>query len=171
MALPLRKGLVDISALGVKELSRALAEMHPRLQRKVARQALKKSAKRVKPLLVQAVSGIPVKIETGNLLMGMAQAPIVPMKRSRTGLGFIIPAPTREQLGISPSDKWYYPWALEYGAPARSRGGPLPAFAWIRGTVNRAMPSEQRQMRIDIGKGIQREWKRGRHWVTTGKKA
>jgi hypothetical protein len=161
-----RAAMVDISVLGDKELSKALANIHGRLQRKIARQALRKSAKRTKGPLVQAISGSPVGIETGELVTAMNRQKVLPGKRSRASISALMQMPSREELNIKSGEAYWPAAVLEYGS---AKLGIRP-LAWVRATINRIMPREQRQMRTDIGKGIQREWKKGKHWITTGKK-
>lgn len=155
------KPLVDISIFGDKALARDLARFEPRVQKKVVRPALRRSAKRVLPYIVQAVSGTPIQPRRGFLLAGMASAQIKALKRSRTVMGAGVVMPTREQLGISPDDKFYWPFALEFGY-TRTKRAPVTVqpFRYMRGTVDQRAPAEHTLLRADIGKGIEREAKR-----------
>jgi hypothetical protein len=162
------KPVFDISILGDKALEARLAAMHPRLQRKVGRAALRKSAQRTRQPLVQAVSGSELGIVTGQLLTVMASAMSrkpLPGKRSRLSISFLVPMPTREDLGLSPKEA-LWPKVLEYGSVKSG----FPPHPWIRNTINRMLPREQKQIGRDIGKGIEREWKKGAKFVATGKK-
>ena len=155
------KPVIDISILGDKELSRALSRLPDRIQRKVVRQSLRKSAKRANTYIGQNISGIPVSPDTGTWLMTQSAQKPQPGKRSRTGVRIELPYPTREELGISPTDKWFWPSALEYGT-TKSRGGrgPLPAFAPVRRAINENTAKEHQLMGTEIGRGIEREARR-----------
>jgi hypothetical protein len=153
------KPFVDISILGLESVSRALDRLPDKVQRRVVRPAIRKATKKNQTEIVQSLSGIPVKPDTGRYLTAMADPRAMRMIKSRTGLiGYVILMPTRDQLGI-PQDTadrkyGYYPFVLEYGS-AR-----LPARAPIRSTVNRRENADKVDMGMDIIKGIERQWRR-----------
>ncbi len=153
--------VIDISILGDKALERSLSQLHDRIQRKVVRQALRKSMKRANGYVVQNLSGIPVSPDTGRWLMAQsAQKPVVD-GRSRTRIRLGIPYPTKEQLGIPAKDKFFWPNAIEYGTTKTRQGrGPLPAFAPVRRAINENTAKEHRLIGNEIGKGIEREARR-----------
>ncbi len=155
------KPVIDISLVGNKVLIEALGGLHDRIQRKVVRQAMRKSAKRLNVAIVQNLSGIPVAPDSGRWLMAQSAQKPVPGRRSRTGITIGIPMPLREELGIPARDKWYYPTAIEYGT-TKTRGGrgPLPAFAPMRRAVNENTDREHQAIGTEIGKGIEREARR-----------
>lgn len=155
------KPVIDISFLGGKALERALSQLPDRIQRKVVRQSLRKSAKRVNTYIVQHLSGIPVSPDTGRWLIAQSAQKPKSGKRSRRGVRIELPYPTREELGIAAGDKYFYPAAIEYGTQKTRQGrGPLPAFAPIRRAVNENTEKEHRLMGAEIGKGIEREARR-----------
>lgn len=156
--------VIDISILGDKALERSLSQLHDRIQRKVVRQAMRKSMKRANGYVVQNLSGIPVSPDTGRWLMAQSgQKPVVD-GRSRTKIRLGVPYPTREQLGIPAGDKYFYPSAIEYGTvksgSTRKGRGPLPAFAPVRRAINENTAKEHRLIGNEIGKGIEREARR-----------
>ena len=161
------KPVFDISVLGDKQLEKALAALHPRLQKKVGRQAIKASAKRAK---AKAIAFIPV--DTGRYRAAMEASPVKSLGRSRVFIGWGPDLPERHLLGLSTKNKdpetgkriGYYPAFVEYGTRT------MRAQAPIRRATNMIMKTEQRQIGVDIGKGIKREWKKGKHWIKTGKK-
>ncbi len=155
------KPIIDISLVGNKVLISALGKLGDRIQRKVVRQAMRKSAKRLNVAIIQNLSGIPVAPDSGRWLVAQSAQKPVPGRRSRTGIVIGIPLPTKEMLGIPAKDKWYYPTAIEYGT-TKSRGGrgPLPAFAPMRRAVNENTAKEHQRMGTEIGKGIEREARR-----------
>lgn len=153
--------VIDISLLGNKELERALSQLPDRIQRKVVRQSLRKSAKRVNTYVVRNLSGIPVSPDSGKWLAAQAAQKPKAAKRSRRGVRIEVGYPTREELGVPAKAKYFYPTAVEYGTHKTRKGrGPLPAFAPVRRAVNENTDKEHRLMAAEIGKGIEREARR-----------
>lgn len=143
-------GLVDISVLGDKELEKRLRRLEGKTQRKVVRQALRKSAKRIKTHVDTNLSGLKVNVLTGALREAFRNTPI----KGATRRGVIrvgIPFPERELLGIAPSDPHYYPTAVEYGH------GNVPPHPYLRPAVDEHKALEFTVIGRDIGKGIERE--------------
>ncbi len=157
------QAMVDIKMLGDKALIRTLQQFGPKVQRTIVRAELKKSAKRIRIALIQAFSGHPVGVDTGKLLVGMAQSPIRPLAqywgRGTNRIGFGIKMPERDQLGIDPKDPYYYPAVLEYGGTKKD-GTHIPAKRPIRDTVNRMEPREKALIIMGMKKGMERTWKR-----------
>lgn len=152
------KPVVDISLVGSDILIRQLASFEPRIARKVVRQTLRKSVKRLKVHIVQHLSGYPVAPETGRYLTAMAGAQPKALPRKRHVIAQAIAMPTRAELGISPQEKGYYPFSLEYGYTREARAPVVvPPFAPIRRAVNDNTDAEHRLMGRDIGKGVERE--------------
>ncbi len=150
--------VIDISILGDKALERGLSQLHGRIQRKVVRQSLRKSAKRLNAAIVQNLSGIPVAPDSGRWLTAQKAQKPISGKRSRRGVRIEVGYPSREALGIAAKDKYYYPAAIEYGTTKTRKGrGPLPAFAPIRRAVNEHTKTEHRLIGLEIGQGIERE--------------
>ncbi|KKN27514.1 hypothetical protein LCGC14_0863980 [marine sediment metagenome] len=153
--------VIDISILGDKALERALSQLPDRIQRKVVRQSLHKSAKRVNGYLIRNLSGIPVAPDSGKWLAAQTAQKPKSGKRSRRGVRIELGFPTREELGIPAGDKYFYPAAIEYGTHKTRQGrGPLPAFAPVRRAVNENTDKEHRLMGTEIGQGIEREARR-----------
>ncbi len=152
------KPVIDISLVGSKVLIEALGRLGDRLQRKVVRQAMRKSAKRLNIAIIQNLSGIPVAPDSGRWLMAQSAQKPQSGKRSRTGIRIELPYPTRDELGIDAKDKWFRPMAIEYGTTKNRQGrGPLPAFAPVRRAVNENTAKEHSIMATEIGRGIERE--------------
>lgn len=144
--------------MGSDILIRQLASFEPRIARKVVRQALRKSVRRLQGHIVQHLSGYPVAPETGRYLTAMAGAKPKALPRKRYVIAQAIAVPERSQLGIDPGYEWYYPFSLEYGYTREARAPvTVPPFAPIRRAVNDNTDAEHRFMGRDIGKGVERE--------------
>lgn len=149
---------ITIEIFGDKQLSRLLMELPHANRRFALRPALLQSTKRIKTAIVQHLSGIPVKPQTGRYLLAMAgQRPA--LIRAKTGLvGYVLKMPQRAELGIDQKDPWYYPAVLEYGSPLDYAR--YPAFAPIRKAVNANEASERARIAADVRVGIKRQWGR-----------
>jgi len=145
--------MFDISFIGDKELQRKLHELEYGAQAKAVRPALRKSAKRLK---AEVIRRIPVG--SGNYLKVWKRTKIRKgaAKRGLTRLGIV--APTREELGISPNDQWFWPYALEYGHT--SRGIRVFARPHMRPAVDENKASELRRIGSDIGTEIEKIFKK-----------
>ena len=153
--------VVDIRLIGDKRLIRALKKLPGVAQKKAVRPGLRRSAKRLKAHVVTNLSGDPVGIESGRWVAATIATPIRAMKRSRVALGVGFAMPTREELGIDPKDKWYYPAAVEYGTTERAGGrGSVPELRPIRSAVDDHRAQELATIGRDIGTGIEREWRK-----------
>jgi len=140
---------VDIELLGDRRLSRKLARLPVALQRKIARNALRGSARRLKTHVVANLSGEPIRVRTGVTRAAFRGARIKSM--TRRGVIRIGPQlPTREALHIEPDDEYYYPNWLEY-----------KHASFIRSAVDQHEDEEKRQIARDIRAGIIREARRG----------
>jgi len=146
---------VDIRMLGDKRLSRALAKLPAVAQKRVVRKALRKSAKRQVGYVVALAPE-----DTGALKRGFRTAKVRSLRRWRHIMGMGLYAPYRDTLGIGPDDKWYYPFALEYGTKERKGRGRIAAMRFIRDAVDRHVETEHRFLSSEIGHGIQAEWLR-----------
>ena len=165
--------VIDIRLIGDKALIRNLAKTADASQRRIVRGAMKRGAQRVQGRIVQSVSGQPIGIDTGALLTAFAGVRLIPLgrvsqTRTRT-IGTGIPLPTREDLSIDARDKWYYPVALEYGTKERvhrrflrkpRRLGAIKETRFIRNAVDDYRQQELATIGRDIGKGIEREWRK-----------
>lgn len=147
---------VDISVLGDKEVARALAKLPDKYEGKAVRPALRGSAKRLKVNVAQAYSGIIIGVRTGRTLAGFIAHKVKALPRQSGWMGAAFDFPTREELGISPDDKWFYPAVLEYGSPDDPER--YPAYAPIRRTVNANEGRELGTITRDIATGVERQW-------------
>ncbi len=149
------RAAIDISLAGDKELLKQLANLgKPSTQKKAVRPALRKSAKRIKPRVLANLSGSPVSPKTGRLLAAMAAEKIHALTRSRGIIGAGFDLPNRESLGIDPSDKYFYPFAVEYGHVRGAGKSAAPPHPFIRPAVDDNREQELNLIAADIGKGI-----------------
>ena len=149
---------IDISVLGDRELARALAKLPDKYEGKAVRPALRASAKRLKLLVIQAFSGVPIGVRTGRTLTAVIGQKVHAIPRKTGWIGAAFDWPTREELGIDPESDSFYPWALEYGSPDNPER--YPAYAPIRSTVNRVQAKEMGTIGRKIATGIERQWAR-----------
>jgi Arc/MetJ family transcription regulator len=113
---------VDINVLGDEALARKLRKLPLKSQKKAVRPALRASAKRVKKYVIDNISGSPLAVVTGSYREAWRRSKVRVGKQRRGRIAVGIVYPTRSELDISPGDKYYYPFALEYGRSARGRG-------------------------------------------------
>ena len=149
--------IIDISILGDKELERKLAKRTTAAsQKRAVRPSLRNSAKRLKGHVVANLSGRVVKPRSGRWLAAAIATKIKAIKRRRGWMGMGWAMPTREALGIDPTNPYYYPFAVEYGHPAPGREH-ASAKAPIRQAVNSHAQEELVRIGKMIGKGIEKE--------------
>ena len=139
---------VDISLLGGKELQRTFRELPLKLQKSIVRKA---NTKAMKPILASVRSRTPVL--TGNLRRGI-KSRAMKVRRRGSVIGRILLLPTRADLGISPSDKYYYPAAVEYGHDA------VTGVNFLRGGFDAAEGEAFEILKREIVAGIEREAKK-----------
>lgn len=139
--------IVDIGVLGDKALERKLARLPGTVQKKVVRQAMRKSAKRVHAKLLSKVNGFPVGVVTGQYKAAVAKAKPRAGKRSRSLIQMVIPRPAEAEDAITQG-------ALEYG---RSN---MAARPHVRPAVDEDIAANRAQIARDIAAGIVREAKR-----------
>ncbi len=141
----------DISVVGDKRLQRRMRGLTPKIQGKVLRPALRKTAK---------VALAPIKAaaprRTGALAKGL-KVRAVKGKRSRGGrrVGVGIHTPPRDKLGISPDDPYYYPAAIELGTEK------LAGTAFMRGPFRSLRDRMLRVLRVELWRGIKKQVKGG----------
>jgi len=149
--------MFDLKMIGDKELSRKLAHLAEKGQRKVVGKAMRNSGKRVKNEVLIAMSGKILKERTGRLVNALEAMKLKTRSLRSKGLYIVgLPLPTRESLDIPSKHKWYYPAALEYGSAKRN----IPVFAPFRRTVDARKDSELNQIGKDVGRGLEREAKK-----------
>lgn len=141
---------VGIELTGDKAAIAMLAAIEGKVQKKLVRQALKKSSKRLKKEVERRIATIPL-VDTGQYLRAVQGAKLRAGKRSRKRIVMGIEKPTRAELGISPDDKAYYPNALEYGTPT------APAKPHWRPAVDENAKAEFKAIGEDLRRGIERE--------------
>lgn len=110
--------MIDIRLLGAKDLQRKLNRLELKTGKKIVRRALRKGGR---PVLATAIAGCPVK--TGRLKKSLV---LKARKPHRGYFGVEVRTGTREELGIAPDDKSFYPASVEYGH------GNVPAHPYLR---------------------------------------
>lgn len=152
---------LHITVEGDRAVMKLFESLEPTVKKKVIRPELRKAAKRANKRLVHNLSGAVVKPHTGRWLAAQTGVKPKAIKRSRKGIGVVIGFPEREELGIAPDDKWFYPAAVEHGTEKDRQGrGPLPAFAPIRKAVDDHAAEETRIISAGIRAGTIREAKK-----------
>ena len=150
---------IDISIFGNKELERALAQFEPKVQKRVVRRVLRRSAERIKLAVMLNWSGRVVQEDTGKTVDAIEAKSIKFERGGRFGLRAVWYLPRRDELGIPEWPyEWYYPFAVEYGYTRTARAPvTVPPKPPIRRAVNDNMEREHARMERDLGKGIERE--------------
>lgn len=143
-----------LRVLGLKETQLAFVRLPNTVQFKIARTMTARSAKRVQPFVLLALSGDIVNEKTGTLVNAIERQK-APVRRSRGGsaiAGFTLP--TRAELGIPryPADKAYYPAVLEYGGPGHQ------VFAPWRKTADKRATFEHAAMATEVATRVPREF-------------
>lgn len=107
---------LDLSVLGDKELDARLDALERGAAMKAVRPGLRAAMKAILPVILALVP-----VDTGKLRGGKWKIRAARRKRGRVGVAIL--SPTRQDLGILPTDPYYYPAAPELGLegrPARS---------------------------------------------------
>ncbi len=112
---------IDLSLIGDKELRKAFKKMPLTFRRRILRKAFKEVAA---DILQDARSLVPVSADDQRKRGGMHlrdTLKIENLKRTKgKKIGVIVVTGTREELGIDPEDKYYYPAAIELGTDKTS---------------------------------------------------
>ena len=148
----------DIAMVGDKALKAAFEALPGDLQKRVGRAALRKSAERAKVAVLLNLSGRKVDEQTGRLVNAFENTSVKTQRRGPVILA-ALPLPTRDKLNIPPTDKTYYPTAVEYGHKLVRGGkavGRVPAHPYMRPAVDENRERELRLIGRDIGKGIEK---------------
>lgn len=136
------KGLkVDLTFLGDDELAKDMAQLEPKIQRKVLRQAFRAEAKEIAKI---AKSLVPV--ETGELKKSIK---VRAMKRSRVRVGYVVMA----GIGIDP-DKRNKAMAVEFGTKDRA------ATPYLRPAHDQRKDRALKNIADELGKRIDKEMKK-----------
>lgn len=102
---------------GLDELIRRFDRMEDRQRRKALRRPMRATMKQVKANTVANVNWGKVGVDSGNLLDAVKAQKIRVLTNKKGVRVEGVPLPTRAELGIDPTDKHFYPAALEYGTP------------------------------------------------------
>ncbi len=141
--------IIDISMLGDKALTKKLGLLPGRLQKKVLRKSMRDAAKPILKDIRQAISAIRVTgFHTDPLRKGMK---LRSLKRSRSRIGVMIMAPTRDVLGIPSDADYYYPAHIELGT-LNNESQPF-----MREPFNDKRATTLNTIKRDVGRGIIRE--------------
>lgn len=147
------RSMFNLEVLGDKELDRILAKLPDKVQARAIAPALRASNKRFQTVAVQKLSGFPVQPQTGRLLIAMAGQQIAKVKmRRELGVKFGLKFPEREQLGIDPKDKYFYPAAVEYGHIKGKGKAAAPPRSYLRAAVDENLGTERQKIAQDIKK-------------------
>jgi hypothetical protein len=138
-----------IRGFGFEESEKKLHRLQEKVQKKIVSGALRKEARRAKQRIAENIKRLNL-IDSGMLLAGYEAAPI--KSQGKPGLIRVgVVNPTREALGIDPDDKYYYPYAVEFGHAGAD------AKPFIRPAIDNHKRESYRQIGGDIGKSIERE--------------
>src|SRR5512139_447967 len=142
----------DISMLGSKELSAALAQLPEKLERRVLSRALRQAGK-----FYQTLAAARAPRDRGKLATSFK---VRALKRRKGRVGVMIQTGTRAQLGIDPKQRGFYPAHLEFGHRDRAgvhhaanpfmrsslRTGQNAIFAILRTELDNGIEAEMRKM-------------------------
>lgn len=153
---------VNLSMVGGRELEQALIKLgEPKHQKLAVRQALKKSAERLKAASIRNYSEM-VDEKTGKLGDALLSAKVkaVRYKSERGVFGQAYVLPARAEIGIGGEDPDYYPAFVEYGhGPPGSKGSKMktvPPKPFIRKAVEDNKDAELSQIGREIGQNIEK---------------
>ncbi|MDZ7809200.1 MAG: hypothetical protein U5L11_02475 [Arhodomonas sp.] len=144
----------DVSLLGDKALAKQLEQLQRKDARRIIGQELRKSAGRTRTRVVANLSGYPVAVDTGVTRQAFRKAKIKSARARRGNIRLGIVLPERSELGISPTDKFYYPTAIEYGY------NNVPARPFMRPAVDDHAEEEFRLIGAGIAAKITALWGR-----------
>ncbi len=125
---------IDISMLGDKELSKAFKKLPEKMQKKALLDATKDVAGIVamsaKLKIPSQPEGPKQKRRPGSMhLKDTLKVVKIKGKQGRYQIGWNVVTGTREELGIDPKAKYYYPAAVELGSKNR------PPHSFLRSTI------------------------------------
>lgn len=141
--------MIDIRLLGSKKLQRKLDKLHSTVAGRVVRESIKDAMDPVRKL---AQRRAPVK--SGRLRRSIRIASF--RGRRNSGLiGAVVRTGTRRQLKIDPTDKYYYPSALEYGTEH------IRARSFMRSSLATKKAEVLNSVRINLRRNIEKAGKSG----------
>lgn len=146
--------LFDISMTGDKALGEMFGKLPEKMQKKVARKAMKNAAEQIRTRLLINLSGRVLQEQTGELVSAFETAKVT-TRLNKDGVVSGVKLPERSKLGISAGEKWYYPMALEYGGVRN--GKRFSAHPFMRPAIDEQRDRLLRQIGKDIRVGITRE--------------
>lgn len=129
-------GGVSIKLTGDKELQRKLKALQGKDQKKVVRKALRAGGK-----IILAESKRLVPVDSGRLKKSLK---LRAAKGKRQTFGVQVMTGSREELGIDPNDKYYYPAAIELGIDQKRS----------RSYLRAAVKSKKRQFFAAFGREV-----------------
>ncbi len=146
MARAAARGVFDVSVTGDKRLQKRFGTLTPKVQGKVLRPALRKTAKVALPAIRAAAPRASGAMAKGLKVRATKQ------KRRRGGrrVGVGIHTPPREKLGISPDDPYYYPAGVELGTEF------LSGASFMRGPFRSLRDRMLRVLRVSLWRGIRK---------------
>ncbi len=104
---------IEIEVTGESNIDIALRTLGPKIEKRILTKAFRIGAK---VILRQARANLAVISKTGRHTGPIARRLSVrALRRQKNRVGVMIQTPTREKLGISPGNKWYYPAHIELG--------------------------------------------------------
>lgn len=142
-------GRFNIELLGDKELAKTFSELPDALERKVLNRALRQGANYLKAITEPRIPRDPNRKRAGTHTADTLT--VKALKRSRRRIGYRIQTGTREQLGIDPKDKYYYPVATELG------NRKTPPQAPMRIALRSGKEAVLAVVRMEVDAGIERE--------------
>ena len=142
----------DISLLGDKALADTFAGLTEALEKKVLTRALKEATVFFQKTLSPRLPRSSPRRRTGSHLADTLR--VVQLRRKKGRVGYRVTSGTREQLGIVPKDKHFYPAVLEFGTKTRP-----PHPVW-RSALQQDRETLLAIVRQGVDAGIERELKK-----------
>jgi len=141
--------VVSFNVKGFAELEKKLHNLVLKTQKTIVRSALRKEAVKARDRVADNIltSGL---VDSGVMYTAYKQTKI----KSANVKGMIRLGPenpTREALGIDAKDKYYYPYAVEFGHIR------APAYPFIRPAIDDHKEQSINSIASDIGAGITKE--------------
>ena len=141
---------VDVTMIGDKEVIKLFKELPEKVQKKFARESMRKEAKR---LVEKVKAASPVltgsKYRKGGSLKKSWK--VKALRRSRKRIGVYVESGPREKLGIAANAPGYYPAHVELGTRTRA------AKPFLRPVIRANRDSSQKRIGRLIGKAIEKE--------------
>ena len=140
---------VDIHVIGGPELERKLHWLAEKMQKSIAKKAMRASVKRIHARIIANITRLQL-IDTGVLLVSFSESKIrAQTSKPREFIRIGVIWPFREDLGISPGDKYYYPMAVEFGHVR------APAHPFVRPAIDEHKTEEWKAIANEIGQGVE----------------